>query len=216
MPWSLIKLDEGARVPDDIDDYAGFVLMGGPMSVNDDLPWIAPIEKLICSAIGQDFPCLGHCLGGQLMSKALGGAVTQNAVKEIGWNFVEPTDSPAAAAWLGTDASKLTTFQWHGETFSIPAGAARILTSAACENQAFVIGKSLAMQCHTEMTPEMIEDWSHDWAAENVDPTLPSIQTPAEMLGATSDNIPRMRRLADQLYTRWLEGVYARGALTKI
>jgi GMP synthase-like glutamine amidotransferase len=146
------------------------------------------------------------------MAKALGGKVTANHVKEIGWNVVDAINTPDAQRWLGLNAFRFTTFQWHGETFSVPVGAARILTSAACENQAFVIGKSLAMQCHTEMTPEMIEDWSHDWAAENVDPTLPGIQTPAEMLSATSDNIPRMRRLADQLYTRWLEGVDVQAA----
>ena len=102
----------------------------------------------------------------------------------------------------------MTTFQWHGETFSIPAGAERILTSHACENQAFVIGKSLGMQCHTEMTPEMVEDWCQDWAAENADPSLPSIQTPEEMLAAMRNNIPGLNRLADRLYAKWLQGVY--------
>ncbi len=195
-------------VPNNRDDYAGFVFMGGPMSVNDDLPWITAIMNLIRHAVTQDQPCLGHCLGGQLMSKAVGGNVTGNRVKEIGWNKVQAIDSALARAWLGKDASSLTTFQWHGETFSIPAGAERILTSDACENQAFVIGKSLGMQCHTEMTPEMVEDWCQDWAAENADATLASIQTPEEMLAATRNNIPILNRLADRLYAKWLEGVY--------
>ena len=194
-------------MPHNLDDYAGFVFMGGPMSVNDDLPWMAPVQKLIRRAIENDQPCLGHCLGGQLMSKALGGDVTTNPVKEIGWNKIQAANSVTARAWLGGDVSSLTTFQWHGETFSIPPGAERILSSDACANQAFIIGKSLGMQCHTEMTPEMIEDWCHDWAKENADPALASIQTPEEMLVATQDNIAGLNRLADQLYAKWLEGV---------
>ena len=209
VPWSLFKLDEGVALPDDLDDYAGFVFLGGPMSVNDDasLPWITPILKLIRHAIESDQPCLGHCLGGQLMSKALGGDVTKNRVKEIGWNKVQAADAPLARAWLGDGNADLTTFQWHGETFSIPEGAERILTSSACANQAFVIGKSLGMQSHIEMTPDMIEDWCEDWANENADATLPSIQTPAQMLADTKNNMHRLHRLADRLYAKWLEGV---------
>ena len=210
VPWTLFKIDEGAAPPQNPDEYAGFVFMGGAMSVNDDLPWILPVEALIREAIANDRPCIGHCLGGQLIAKALGGSVTTNGVKEIGWNTVDAIDSPVASAWLGKESVSLTTFQWHGETFSIPAGAERILTGAACANQAFVIGNSLAMQCHTEMTPEMIEDWCGDWEAENADPALASIQTPQKMLAATQANMPALNRLADRLYTKWLEGVYGR------
>ncbi|MCY7389852.1 MAG: type 1 glutamine amidotransferase [Burkholderiales bacterium] len=208
VPWTLFKLDEGSSLPDNPDDYAGFVFMGGPMSVNDDLPWGPAIINLIRHAVASDQPCIGHCLGGQLMSKAMGGHVTGNRVKEIGWNNVRVVDSALASDWLGKDDFNLTTFQWHGETFSIPDGAERILTGDACENQAFVMGKSLGMQCHTEMTPEMVEDWCQDWAAENADPSLPSIQTPEEMLAATGTNILALNRLADRLYAKWLEGVY--------
>ena len=208
VAWRLFKLDEGEPLPVEPEEFSGFVFMGGPMSVNDDLPWIEPILALIRVAIKRNQPCLGHCLGGQLMSKALGGKVTGNLVKEIGWNKVQATESPLARLWLGDDAASLTTFQWHGETFSIPVGAERILTSDACLNQAFVIGSSLGMQCHTEMTPEMVKDWCQDWEAENADPSLPSIQTPEDMLLATGENIVGLNRLADRLYGKWLAGVY--------
>ncbi len=193
--------------PTPLDDYAGLVLMGGPMSANDDLLWIPPVLDLIRDAVNRDLPCLGHCLGGQLMSRALGGTVSVNHVKEIGWNEIRAVNSPAFRDWLGAGESSATTFQWHGDTFSIPSGATRIFTSDACENQAFVLGKSLALQCHIEMTAEMVADWCQDWAGENADPTLPSIQTPAAMLAANGVNLPRLNRLAEQLYTRWLAGV---------
>ncbi|MCX8018557.1 MAG: type 1 glutamine amidotransferase, partial [Rhodocyclaceae bacterium] len=145
LPWQLVCLDAGAAVPPRCEDFSGLCFMGGPMSVNDDLAWIPPVLALIRAAVAADIPVIGHCLGGQLMSKALGGVVTKNPVKEIGWGRVETVD-PAAADWLGP-ICEFEAFHWHGETFSLPAGATRILKSAHCENQAFVMGPHLGLQC---------------------------------------------------------------------
>lgn len=215
IPWTLFKVDDGDAVPTSLRDYVGFVFMGGPQSVNDDLAWIPPILKLIREAIENDQPCLGHCLGGQLISKALGGVVTKNPVKEIGWHPVRIEDSTTARKWFGDiGVGKLaptwTTFQWHGETFTIPPGATRILAGEACANQAYVIGKSLGMQCHVEMTPAMIESWCRDFAKENADATLPSVQTPEKMLAAMENNLQTLRHAADQLYATWIRGLDAR------
>lgn len=209
IPWKLFKLDEGEAVPQDLAAFAGFVFMGGAMSANDPMPWSEPILALIREAMAADRPCLGHCLGGQLMSKALGGEVRRNPVKEIGWNPVQVDASALSTEWLGVDYAAGTTFQWHGETFAIPAGATRILTGSDCPNQAFVRGSSLGMQCHTEMTEDMIESWCLDWAAEQPDPTLPSVQTPDEIRAAMAENLLRLRDLADRLYTRWIRGLFA-------
>lgn len=207
IPWVLVALDEGAGVPQDLTPYSGFAFMGGPMSVNDDLPWIPPVLELIRQAIANDTPCLGSCLGGQLISKALGGAVTRNAIKEIGWNPVRVERSQLAREWLGNDLDEWTTFQWHGESFSIPPSAERILTGDVCANQAFVIGKSVGTQCHLEMTATMIESWCCDWAKENADAHLSSVQTPAEMRVAMNENLQALNQVADRLYTKWLDGI---------
>src|SRR5688572_10781661 len=74
VPWEIVKVDEGAAIPSDPRDFSGLAFMGGPMSVNDDLPWIAPALGLIRAAAGRGVPTLGHCLGGQLIARALGGA----------------------------------------------------------------------------------------------------------------------------------------------
>jgi GMP synthase-like glutamine amidotransferase len=209
IAWELVKLDQGDALPLRPQEYAGFVFMGGPMSVNDTLPWIPPVLNLIRTAIRRDQPCLGHCLGGQLMSKALGGKVTKNPVKEIGWNPVHVADNDIAREWLGTVPRDWTTFQWHGETFTIPRGATRVLTGTTCENQAFVIGKSLGMQCHVEMTPQMIETWCRDWRRERVNAGTPGIQTPDEMRAAMEANLAQLNRVADALYTKWIAGLDA-------
>jgi GMP synthase-like glutamine amidotransferase len=210
IPSVLFQLDAGTDVPEDITPYSGFVFMGGPMSVNDELPWIKPILDLIRRAITNTQPCLGHCLGGQLIAKALGGVVCKNPVKEIGWNPVCIEDNAIARQWLGDDLvnrREFTTFQWHGETFTIPPGATRILTGDACANQAYVIGNTLGMQCHVEMTPEMIQTWCRDWESEHVDPDLPSIQTPVEMLNEMQANLRALNEIADRLYGTWCEGL---------
>src|SRR5215213_7966382 len=72
IAWTLLPVEAGQRVPRDARRYAGLVFMGGPMSVNDDLPWMPPVLELIRDAVRKDVPLLGHCLGGQLISKALG------------------------------------------------------------------------------------------------------------------------------------------------
>ncbi len=209
IPWQLFKIDEGDHIPADPSLFSGLVFMGGAMSVNDDLPWIPPTLGVIRDAISRGQPCIGHCLGGQLMSKALGGIVSANMVKEIGWNPVIAENNAVAREWLGEDfvqQSRHTTFQWHGETFTLPVDATRILTGDACANQAFVVGDSLAMQCHTEMTPAMIEEWCGDWASENVAASA-SVQRPVEMQHAMDKNIVALRTLADKLYSRWIAGL---------
>lgn len=210
IPWELIAIDTGALPPATIDNYSGLCFMGGPMSVNDDLSWLPSTFVLIRAAVTANVPVIGHCLGGQLISKALGGVITKNPVKELGWGEVMATD-PAANDWLG-DIDQFEAFHWHGETFSIPSGATRILRSAYCENQAFVIGPHLAMQCHVEMTEAMIRLWNRQWAEENALPG-PSVQRPEEMVERIAERIAAMRIAADRLYTHWIGGLKQEGAV---
>ena len=191
--------------------------MGGPMSVNDPLPWLADECALICDAVAESVPVLGHCLGGQLISCALGGQVGPNADKEIGWGKARATrgevDPEVVRRWLGdwldATAGVADVFQWHGETFTLPAGAQRLFTNDFCANQAFVLGPHLALQCHVEITPEMIALWCAGWSAEiqGVAALPACVQTPERMLAETADRLPAMRRLADQLYSVWIGGL---------
>jgi len=209
VPWEVIGIDEGEPVPAGAMRFSGLVFMGGPMSVNDDLPWIVPALKLIRAAAEGGFPVLGHCLGGQLVAKALGGEVTRNPVKEIGWGRVDVLQNAAAAGWFGAQLKSFDAFHWHGETFSIPPGATRIASSAWCENQAFVLGPHLSMQCHVEMTPELIRTWCQDWEKEVESLALrtPSVQTPAQMTELLEERTRTLNAIADRLYDRWVAGL---------
>jgi GMP synthase-like glutamine amidotransferase len=213
VPWTLVCVDRDDPLPRTLEPFSGLVLMGGPMSVNDDLHWIPEVLALVRAAFASARPVLGHCLGGQLMAKALGGAVRRNAVKEIGWQPMSPEDNGAAREWLGARAGRapIIVFQWHGETFSLPPGATRILRGAACANQAFVVGDSLAMQFHVEMQPAMIEQWCADWTAEGV-PGSHSVQSVEAIRAGIATQLSAMRDLADLLYARWLAGATAPGS----
>lgn len=209
IPWRLIAVDAGEAVPESPEAFSGLCFMGGPMSVNDPLPWIDDICSLIRKADSANIPLIGHCLGGQLISKALGGEITRNPVKEIGWGTAFAESSPVAKHWLGDFAGKTgTVFHWHGETFSLPEGASRLFSSSHCANQMFVRGPHLAMQCHVEMTSEMITTWSTQWADEVAAVAdQPSVQSSADMQAQIPDNLDAMRQLSDQLYSVWIGGL---------
>ena len=206
IPWRLLKVDAGDAVPSDPDSWSGLVFMGGPMSVNDDLPWVEEELALIRLAVERDVPTLGHCLGGQLMAKALGGSVSRSPVKEIGWGEVAVADTPVARSWFGETRGFLG-FHWHGETFSIPPGAEPIAATRWCPNQAFALGKHLGMQCHVEMTTELIRAWCADWETELRGKASPSVQTPAQMEQDIEARVRALNAVAARLYDRWIEGL---------
>ena len=203
IPFRLVAIDQGEPVPRHIDDCSGLVFMGGSMSVNDSLPWIEQELALIRMAQSQHMPVLGHCLGGQLISKALGGEVTKNPAREIGWHPVRKCDNTTAQNWLDGLPHETTLFHWHGETFSIPAGAEVILENDHCSHQAFATGNTLALQCHVEMNAAMIREWATLYAGELDDPA-PSVQSVQQMTERLEQRITEAQQAADVLYQRWL------------
>jgi len=210
IAWKLFALDEGRAVPKDVRSFSGVAFMGGPMSVNDDLPWIKPLLELVREAVRKDVPALGHCLGAQLMSKALGGEVTRARVKEIGWGQVEVADNNVARGWFAP-VTAFESFHWHGETFSIPPGATRVLQNGHCANQGFALGKHLGLQCHVEMTEDLIRNWCRGGADEiRAAAASPAVQAPAKIGKNLEARVTALHRLADRIYERWSEGL-ARG-----
>jgi len=173
------------------------------MSANDDLPWIPAVLRLIRDAVSRDVPVLGHCLGGQLMAKALGGVVGPAPVTEIGWGPVAIVPSPLARTWFGV-GSEFMAFHWHGETFSVPAGAERVLTGRWCDNQGFALGPHLALQCHVEMTAELIRSWCDEGRAQ-IERSLgsPAVQKPEDIVAGADLWLAGLRATAGRIYATW-------------
>ena len=209
IPWQLIPIDDGAPVPADAFSFSGLALMGGPMSVNDPLPWIGEELALIRDCRAGDIPVIGHCLGGQLMAKAFGASVVKNPVKEIGWGTVRVVESAVTGAWFG-EFRDFAAFHWHGETFGLPADATHILSSPHCAHQAFAVGPHVAMQCHIEMTESMIVAWCESGAAEIAACASSSVQSAAQIQADIDRRLAVLGAVAECVYTHWINGLRRR------
>jgi GMP synthase-like glutamine amidotransferase len=210
IPWQIINTNEVGALPATIVNYSGVVIMGGPMSVNDDLPWIAPLLDLIREAKAADIPLLGHCLGGQLISKAFGGVISANPIKEIGWGEVSVTQNETAKHWFG-EIESFNSFHWHGETFSLPEGATHVLASVHCQNQAYSIGKHLAFQTHIEVTADMVKSWCELGADELAEAaSSPAVQQAEAMQQTLPVHCFFLNKVAKQVYGQWIKGLMHR------
>ncbi len=175
--------DEPLPAPEDID---WLIVMGGPMNIyeEDKFPWLIREKVFIAEVIKRGSRVLGICLGAQLIADVLRGRITANAEKEIGWWPIipDPGLSPGLREVFGQG---LTVIHWHGDTFSLPAGASRLAQSEVCRNQGFVYQERvLALQFHLETTKESLEKLIANSADELVE--APYIQQPAEMLADES------------------------------
>jgi GMP synthase-like glutamine amidotransferase len=182
------------------EEYTALVFLGGPMSVNDDLPYLGREMEIIRKAAARRQPVLGICLGAQLIAKAMGARVKPNPKKEIGWFEVEFTGG-AARDTLFAGLSKEVVFHWHGETFDLPEGAELLSSSRDCKHQAYRIGSHLyGLQFHLEVTPSMVADWCVQ--DENCG-DVRELTDPIDPMANSS----RMVKLAELVFGRWCDFV---------
>jgi len=207
IDFELIAIDQGQRVPNSLDGVSGLVFLGGPMSANDDLPWLKEELVLIKKAHETGIAMLGFCLGSQLISKALGGLVSRgDAGQEIGWHAVQCEKGSVAEHWLGHCDTPLQAFHWHGETFSLPPKAQLILSSQAYLHQAYVIGKTLALQCHVEVSADMVKEWASLYTADLAQGGQWN-QPGSEICMDLENRVALLRKMARPLLETWLDGL---------
>jgi GMP synthase (glutamine-hydrolysing) len=158
----IVRLDRDEEVPPEgaVAGMCGLVVMGGPMSVHDELPWLEPERALIRWAVEVGLPVLGVCLGAQQLAAALGAAVTRGPVPECGVGEVHLTDEAISDPVFGPSPSPLPCVHWHGDTFALPEGAVRLARNEAYENQAFRFGpRAYGLQFHVEVTGSLVAHW---------------------------------------------------------
>lgn len=147
---------QAQRFPD-ASAFDWLVLLGGPMSANDEglYPWLVTEKQFIREAVDAGKTILGICLGAQLLAASLGSAVRRNSVAEVGWFPIEPAPDAERSPFGSLFATPLEAFHWHSETFDLPADAVWLARSAACSLQAFSLGdRVLGLQCHFETTAD--------------------------------------------------------------
>jgi len=194
--------------PQSLGHHRALALLGGAMSVNDDLPFLRDAERLIAEAFAVGVPVLGHCLGGQLMARTLGARVGASPAPEVGWHAMHSIASAPCEAWLGPDASHRV-FHWHYEAFELPPQAVSLASSPQCRHQAFALGPHLAMQFHVEVDAAKIDLWCglHDARYDAARKTVASVHDPARIRADTTALLDAQHRLADRIYGRWLSAL---------
>ncbi len=194
---SVTRFFESDYLPD-LQQVDLLIVMGGPMSVNDEdqFPWLVEEKAFIRKAIHAGKPVLGVCLGAQLIAEALGAAVYPNSVKEIGWfpiTGIEPAENNTFCF-----PKALEVFHWHGETFELPPGAIRLASSKGCENQAFQFKSSvMGLQFHLETTPQSAVKIVSNCRAE----LKPSryIQSEEKILSVSPEKYRKINRLMEDI-----------------
>ena len=161
----ILRIDIDERLVDP-RKYDLIVSLGSEFAAFDDsISWVPREAFLFEDALEADVPILGLCFGGQMLARVLGGRGYRSDRSEIGWLPVR-TKEPALV-------SEGPWFQWHFDTFEAPPGA-RIVADTEVGPQAFVAGRSLGLQFHPEVTPEIMDRWvrvyPHELKAEGVDP----------------------------------------------
>lgn len=201
---TVLNAEQGDEFPERIGEHVALAVLGGSMSANDARPSLRRAEALILDAMARDRPVLGHCLGGQLMAKALGARVLRSPQPEIGWHRIDIlTGEPAAQRWFG-DASSHEVFQWHEDAFELPPHSRGLATGTACPWQAFSVGAlHLAMQFHVELDAMKLERWMalDPQAVERA--RSPTLQSAEDIRKGLAGRLSRQHALAEVVYAQW-------------
>ena len=198
----IVRIVEENKVPDELGEAAGLVIMGGPMGVYElnRHPFLRQEIRLIEVALKTEKPVLGICLGSQLLASALGARVTPGEQKEIGWYPVRLTESARTdPLWKGV-AGSFTAYHWHGDIFELPRGAVSLARSALTKCQAFRYGRSAyGFLFHMEITEKIVRDmartFEHELRAEGLDG--------AAIIRDAKAHLPRLSRIGSEVFRRW-------------
>lgn len=166
------------------DSFDWLVIMGGPMNIYEEekYPWLEEEKEFIRAAIYQGKVVIGICLGGQLIADVIGGRVTKNPCREIGWYPVIFSDKAKKNPLFDYLPEAPVVFSWHGDTFSLLPPEAEVLAgNEACVNQAFCFRKKVfGFQYHMENSPQIISSLIENCGDEMV--PGPYVQSGEEIL----------------------------------
>jgi GMP synthase (glutamine-hydrolysing) len=201
-----VELDEGDALPD-WREFAGLIVMGGPMGAYDDdvHHWLGEEKRVLREAVEADLPVWGVCLGAQLLAASLGAEVRRGPRAEVGILPVEVTPAAARDPVFAGLPPRFPTLQWHSDTFELPEGATLLASSPAYLNQAFVVRRAYGLQFHLEVGPELLSEWAEVPAyAESLEAIMGPGSAP-RLLEQVSEHADELVPVARRLFGRWLE-----------
>ncbi len=171
VSYSRVKLFDGQAIPE-WGGLSGVLIMGGPMNVYEEsaYPFLTTEDRFIKYCLHNSIPVLGICLGAQLIAKAAGAKISKAPHKEIGWYEVRLRGEGRRDPLLAKCPATFSVFQFHEDTFEIPAGAVHIIESAPCRHQGFRIDPTVyGFQFHVEATAAMIAEWIADQVVDKLE-----------------------------------------------
>jgi GMP synthase (glutamine-hydrolysing) len=179
LPWRLVDVEAGETLPD-VEALGGLVLLGSPMTADDEAPLASTEElELLRAAVEAEVPVLGVCLGAQQLATALGGEVQPRERPEVGfvplWRTESAGDDDVAAGF--PDGTPVLFFH-RNEVTRLPEGAEQVLKGSDGP-AAWTCGSAVAVQFHPEVTAQQLEEWL---ALEGVDGLL-------EAAGVAADDL---------------------------
>jgi GMP synthase (glutamine-hydrolysing) len=182
----------GDPLPSSLDEHAGAVMFGGPMSANDPDNFVKRETDWLAVPLKENRPFLGICLGAQKLVRHLGGNVQTHPEGQVEIGYYPLQATPEGQALMDWPDM---VYQWHREGFDLPHGAVRLARGDTYPNQAFRYGeRTFALQFHTELTLAMMCKWSVKGAQRM---TAPGAQQRKQQLEG--------RLLHDAAVKQWLE-----------
>lgn len=197
---------------EDIDDFDALgpellVVMGGAPGVYQmkDYPFIEKEIDIIRARLDRGKAVMGICLGAQMLAKAMGSDVYPGAQgPEKGWFPLTVNDAGMKGPARFLDKSYTSMFHWHGDTFDLPLAANLLASSDKYQNQIFSAGKNvIGLQCHLEITPQILHGWSVSSAASVAKGHLSLDQ----LRGQTAEYNETLIRQSEKFLLHWLSDI---------
>jgi GMP synthase (glutamine-hydrolysing) len=191
-----------------LDGYEALIILGGPMNSDqiESHPNLITEVDIIREAVDRQLSVLGICLGAQLLAKALGGAVSRNTVREIGWYDVELTEAGSNDAVLSEFGAVQEVFQWHEDGIHLPPGTVHLASSDASNVQAFRHGEHVyGFQFHLEVNQSLIERWLTVPANEATLRDEVGRVDPDDVRRQSVESINALEALSRATFSRWID-----------
>ncbi len=202
VPFVVIHGYDDEVLPHTPAGYSAVISMGGPMSANDDLPYLQKEKVFLAQAVERGLPVMGICLGAQILAASVGGKVYPGTGAEVGWGEVSLTDEGRGDELFAAVQNPLPVLHWHGETFDLPAESVLLASSDSYINQAFRLGtNAYGLQFHLEITDEMVQEW----VEEDGELDAGMVTDPEAILSQTPAYLNRIQLNAALVFGRFLD-----------
>ena len=166
--WKLItiELDEGDKIPKNLNQFDAMFCMGGPMDtwMDKKYPWLIEEKKKIKEfVVDLKKPFLGFCLGCQLLGEVIGGKVIKSDPAEIGIMNVNFLRGKQNDTLFSTFPEKIKALQWHSYEVKGLENNKDITLLASSPTTKYQIFKyqnhAYGIQFHIEIRNTTVNDW---------------------------------------------------------